>query len=96
MHSSTISEKVLCYLRINVNNVPSRIVFVNRVTRLGEFSPRSSVGQLFTLSSTYSDNFRSFLDYFIPQKNHAVMLTKTGMGNILADFFTNSTGHPVR
>jgi hypothetical protein len=33
--------------------------------------------------------------YFVHGYGFAITLTKNGLGNILGDFFTNSTGYPV-
>jgi hypothetical protein len=62
----------------------------NRVTRLGDFLP---FGPLFTLSwfLKITADFWANLYY---SKIYALILAKNGLGNILGDFVTNSSGHP--
>jgi hypothetical protein len=66
---------------------------VTRVTRLGEFSPKV---WLLTLGSglkiTKAANFYGVLFPMVPV---IINLTKNGLGYILGDFFTNSSGHPA-
>jgi hypothetical protein len=62
---------------------------------LGEFSP---IRHLFTLGSS-SENDKSSPNFgictFQEGKIDVLVLTKNGMGYILGDFFTNSSGHPA-
>jgi hypothetical protein len=39
--------------------------------------------------------FPEFLGRIFPHKKYVPNLTKYGLGYILVDFFTNSSGHPV-
>jgi hypothetical protein len=63
------------------------MVMRSRATRLGEFSP---MGRLFTLGKglKIKEVVHNFGATF-----STVFLTKSGLGNILGDFFTNSSGH---
>jgi hypothetical protein len=62
---------------------------------LGEFSP---VGQLFTLAC-----FKKIAEVapfwagcsFPRKKSYELILSKSGLGYILGEFFTNSSGHPA-
>jgi hypothetical protein len=67
--------------------------FLNRATRLGEFSP---TGLLFTVRSLLKikelpEDFCSFFQ----DKRYVMILTKSWLGHILFDFFKNSSGHTV-
>jgi hypothetical protein len=35
------------------------------------------------------------LDYFSHGKSYVLILKKNGLGSVLGDFFTNSSGHPA-
>jgi hypothetical protein len=48
---------------------------------------------LFTLAIVF-ENRRSVLGYFFPQSRLCIIFGKNMFGNILGDFFTNSSGHP--
>jgi hypothetical protein len=63
-----------------------------RVTRLGEFSPTR---HLFTLAHFF-EIYRSspnLFTAFSAEKNNVLILTKNGLGYILVDILTNSSGH---
>jgi hypothetical protein len=72
----------------------SFLSLLNRVTRLGEFSPN---GWLFTLASFFENLLKhpTFLGYLFPRQGFCVDSDKNGLGYILGDFFTNSSGHPA-
>jgi hypothetical protein len=65
-----------------------------RVTRLDEFSP---FGRLFSLGSFLRlRKYPKILGNFFRSSGFVVLiLAKNGLGYILGDFFTNSSGHPV-
>jgi hypothetical protein len=71
-----------------------RLKVLTRVTRLVEFSP---IGRLFTLGSglkiTEVEHIFE-LPTFFHGASYAFILSKNGLGSILGDFFTNSSGHP--
>jgi hypothetical protein len=60
---------------------------------VGEFSP---IGRLFSLGNFMKiTEVAQIFSYFMPrQQNYVLIVTKTGSGCILGDFFTNSSGHP--
>jgi hypothetical protein len=61
---------------------------------LGEFSP---IGRWFTLGSFFENYERNadFISTFFSSTSCVLIHTKTGLGNILGDFFTYSSGHPA-
>jgi hypothetical protein len=64
------------------------------VTRLGEFSP---IGWLFTLGSFLKmTQVADILGNFSPRLRLWNNFVKNGLGYILGDSFTNSSGHPGR
>jgi hypothetical protein len=67
------------------------IFYVNRVTRLGEFLP---TGLLFLWSSLKLHEWPIFWLLLFDGIWYVLIKTKNGLGCILGDFFTNSSGHP--
>jgi hypothetical protein len=74
---------------------------MSRVTRLGEVWP---IGRLLMYINTYVCNLGCLLKiteldlifgllYLF--SNYVLILTKYGLGFVLGDFFTNSSGHPA-
>jgi hypothetical protein len=60
----------------------------DRVTRLGEFSPNARFGKFF---KNYTSNPKLWATLF-QRIDYVLILTKNGLGYILGDFFTNSSG----
>jgi hypothetical protein len=62
-----------------------------RVTKLCDFSP---IGRLFSFYSfwTITGVAKTFCPFFHGEM-YALILTKNGLGHILGDFFTTSSGH---
>jgi hypothetical protein len=58
---------------------------------LGEFLP---IGQLFTLGSLLKLQKPKFWATCIRVKHFVLILKDIGLGYILGDFFTSSSGHP--
>jgi hypothetical protein len=67
-------------------------LFANRVTVLGEFSPKGPNAYFEQFLENYISIPHS-LGYFISLLNFN--LGKKWFGQHLGDFFTNSSGHPV-
>jgi hypothetical protein len=67
-------------------------VIASSVTKLGEFSP---IGRLFSLGIFFENYKRAnILVYFFRGLNFELILAQNGLGYILGEFFTNSSGHP--
>jgi hypothetical protein len=64
------------------------------VTRLGEFKFFGDIFGVVFLKNPYVENI--FRIPHFPGKSYVLIVTKNGLGYILGDFFTNSSGHPVR
>jgi hypothetical protein len=63
----------------------------DRVTRLDEFSPNLG---LFTLGSSLKiTEMAHILVLLFPWLGFCITFNKNGLGSILDDFFTNSSGH---
>jgi hypothetical protein len=65
----------------------------SRVTRLSEFSPH---GRLFTFGSVLkiTEVGQIFWATYFHATSYVLIMTKIWLGDILGDFFTNSSGHP--
>jgi hypothetical protein len=61
---------------------------------LGEFSPKA---RLFTLGSfsKITQGAEKFGAILFQRIDYVLILTKNGLGYILGDLFTNSSGHPA-
>jgi hypothetical protein len=82
--SETTSQCTALYSR--------RLYVESRVTRFGDFSPN---GCLFRYFGQFLDNDRSILHIWANVfRGWASISTKSVLGYILGDFFTNSSGHP--
>jgi hypothetical protein len=69
------------------------ILVLARVTRFGEFSTRYwATGYFCQFFENYKRS-QHFWATFFPEKSNLLILAKK-LGNFLADFFTNSSGHP--
>jgi hypothetical protein len=66
-----------------------------RVTRLGEFSPIVHLTTWISFSKI-TEAAQIWGLFFTNGKICVPILTKNGLGYILGDFFTNSSGHPGR
>jgi hypothetical protein len=61
---------------------------------LGEFSP---IGSLFTLGSFVKiTEVAPIIALLFNGKIYVLIISKTELGDILGDFFTNASGHPER
>jgi hypothetical protein len=61
-----------------------------RVTRLGDFS---AIGRLFTLGGFFLKR-TELAQFFVLLLQLWLFLTKHGLGCVLGEVFTNSSGHP--
>jgi hypothetical protein len=68
--------------------------YVCRVTRLGEFSPIERLSSSGSFFGNYGISPKMF-GYFFPPITFIYKFRKNGLGNILGDFFSNSSGHLV-
>jgi hypothetical protein len=81
----------LCFY---ANFFSRRIFFLSRVTRFGECS---TIGRLFFFGQFF-ENFRNspnFCAAVLHGKSYVLLVVKNVTGNILGDFFTNSSGRSV-
>jgi hypothetical protein len=62
------------------------------VARFGEFSP---IERLFEREVCNKSRKKQFWSTFLHVKTHVSILTNSGLGYLLGDFFTDSSGHPV-
>jgi hypothetical protein len=83
------------HLQVHQWRIEARSFVGARVTRLGEFSPNSPKGWLFTLGSGSKLTEVACISGLLLFRgtSYALILTKNGLGFILGHFFTNSSGH---
>jgi hypothetical protein len=90
-----IQSRIFFFGKTNRNCLTGNsICLSSRVTRLGEFLPN---GRLISFGSFF--NYRSgpnFRATFFYGKSCVFILAKNRLGYILGDFFTYTSGHPVK